>query len=38
MRSSTSFISYNIAKGKEFKTLGRFAADRARKLVEQGTR
>jgi inorganic pyrophosphatase len=30
------FISYNDLKGKQFKTLGRFGASRARKLVEQG--
>ena len=29
------FISYNQAKGKEFKTLGRFAAQKARKIVEE---
>jgi len=32
------FISYNQAKGKEFKPLGRFAADRATRLVEEGMR
>ena len=30
------FISYNEAKGKQFKPLGRFGADRARKLIEEG--
>jgi inorganic pyrophosphatase len=30
------FISYNKAKGKRFKPLGRFAPDRARKVVEAG--
>ena len=30
------FVSYNEAKGKKFKSLGRFAAQRARKLVEEG--
>jgi inorganic pyrophosphatase len=30
------FISYNEAKGKEFKPLGRFAATKAKKIVEQG--
>lgn len=30
------FISYNKAKGKQFKPLGRFAPDRARKVVEAG--
>jgi inorganic pyrophosphatase len=30
------FISYNEAKGKEFKPLGRFAAQRAKKIVEEG--
>ncbi len=29
------FISYNQAKGKEFKSLGRFAAQKARKIVEE---
>jgi inorganic pyrophosphatase len=32
------FISYNQAKGKVFNPLGRFAADRAHKLVEEGIR
>jgi inorganic pyrophosphatase len=32
------FISYNQAKGREFKPLGRYAADRAHKLVEKGIR
>jgi inorganic pyrophosphatase len=32
------FISYNEARGKEFKPRGRFAADRARQLVEEGLR
>jgi inorganic pyrophosphatase len=32
------FISYNQAKGKEFKPLGRFAVERATKLVEEGMR
>jgi len=32
------FISYNQAKGKEFKPLGRFAAERATQLVEEGIR
>ena len=30
------FISYNIAKGKEFKPLGRFGPTRALRLVEAG--
>lgn len=30
------FVSYNSAKGKEFKPLGRFAAAKAKKLVEEG--
>jgi inorganic pyrophosphatase len=30
------FVSYNQAKGKEFKPLGRFAAQKARKIVEEG--
>ncbi|MDQ3749210.1 MAG: inorganic diphosphatase [Acidobacteriota bacterium] len=30
------FISYNEAKGKEFKLLGRFAAQKATKIVEEG--
>lgn len=29
------FVSYNSAKGKEFKPLGRFAAAKAKKLVEE---
>jgi inorganic pyrophosphatase len=32
------FISYNVAKGKNFKPLGRFGPDRARKLVEESKR
>jgi inorganic pyrophosphatase len=32
------FISYNDAKGKRFKVLGRFAGSRALKLVKKGTR
>ncbi len=30
------FISYNQLKGKQFKLLGRYGPDRARRLVEQG--
>ena len=30
------FVSYNAAKGKKFKSLGRFAAQKARKIVEEG--
>jgi inorganic pyrophosphatase len=30
------FVSYNEAKGKEFKPLGRFGPKRARELVEEG--
>jgi len=30
------FISYNEAKGKKFESLGRFAAQKARKIVEEG--
>lgn len=30
------FVSYNEAKGKNFKPLGRFAAAKAKKIVEQG--
>ena len=30
------FVSYNQAKGKEFKPLGRFGPARARELVEEG--
>jgi inorganic pyrophosphatase len=30
------FVSYNTAKGKKFKPLGRFGPERARELVEQG--
>lgn len=30
------FVSYNTAKGKEFKPLGRFAANKAKKLIEEG--
>ena len=32
------FVSYNQAKGKEFKPLGRFGPARALKLVEEGLR
>lgn len=32
------FISYNEFKGKRFQPLGRFGADRARKLVDAGVR
>ena len=32
------FISYNDAKGKKFKPLGRFAATKAKKLIEEGMR
>lgn len=32
------FVSYNAAKGKEFKPLGRFGPERARKVVEEGQR
>lgn len=32
------FVSYNEAKGKKFKSLGRFAAQKARRLVEEGMR
>ena len=32
------FVSYNAAKGKKFKPLGRFGPDRARRLVEQSMR
>ena len=32
------FVSYNIAKGKKFKPLGQFAADRAARVVEEGIR
>ena len=32
------FVSYNQAKGKEFKPLGRFGPGRALKLVEEGAR
>ena len=32
------FVSYNQAKGKEFKPLGRFGPERALKLVEEGVR
>jgi inorganic pyrophosphatase len=31
------FVSYNDARGKTFKPIGRFAASRARQLVEDGT-
>jgi inorganic pyrophosphatase len=30
------FVSYNEAKGKEFKPLGRFAAIKAKKIVDEG--
>ena len=30
------FVSYNQAKGKEFKLLGRFGAQKARKIIENG--
>jgi inorganic pyrophosphatase len=30
------FVSYNTAKGKKFKPLGRFAANKAKKLIEEG--
>lgn len=30
------FISYNEAKGKKFKPLGRFAAQKAKKIIEDG--
>ncbi len=30
------FVSYNQAKGKEFKLLGRFGAQKARKIIEEG--
>lgn len=29
------FVSYNDAKGKKFKSLGRFGAERARRLIEK---
>lgn len=32
------FVSYNEFKGKRFRPLGRFGADRARKLVDEGVR
>jgi inorganic pyrophosphatase len=32
------FVSYNQAKGKEFKPLGHFGPERALKLVEEGVR
>jgi len=32
------FVSYNAAKGKKFKPLGRFGPERARRLVEQSMR
>lgn len=32
------FISYNTIKGKQFRPLGRFAAARAKKLVQEGER
>jgi inorganic pyrophosphatase len=30
------FVSYNAAKGKEFKLLGRFGSQKARKIIEEG--
>ena len=30
------FVSYNEAKGKKFESLGRFNADKAKKIVEAG--
>jgi inorganic pyrophosphatase len=30
------FVSYNEAKGKQFKSLGRFGAIKAKQLVEEG--
>jgi inorganic pyrophosphatase len=30
------FVSYNQAKGKEFKPLGRFGAQKARRIIEDG--
>ena len=30
------FISYNAIKGKEFKPIGRFGPERAKKLIEEG--
>ena len=30
------FVSYNEAKGKKFKPLGRYGPARARKLIQQG--
>ncbi|HEY0369939.1 MAG TPA: inorganic diphosphatase [Chthoniobacterales bacterium] len=32
------FVSYNAAKGKQFKPLGRYGPDRARELVEKSKR
>ena len=32
------FVSYNQIKGKEFKPLGRFGPERARRLVEEGVK
>ncbi|MGI9114101.1 MAG: inorganic diphosphatase [Chthoniobacterales bacterium] len=32
------FVSYNAAKGKKFKPLGRYGPERARRLVKQSTR
>lgn len=32
------FISYNVIKGKEFKPLGRFGPQRARRVVQEGMR
>lgn len=32
------FVSYNEAKGKEFKPLGRFGAQKAKRIIEEGMR
>jgi len=32
------FVSYNQAKGKKFKPLGRFAAQKAKRIVEEGVK
>ncbi len=32
------FVSYNQAKGKEFKALGRFGAQKAKKIVKEGVK
>ena len=32
------FVSYNEMKGKKFKPLGRFGAERAKRLIEEGVR